>query len=78
MGEREPSDFGGGGVKSFVAHWSWTYVDYQMAEFYRETRNDQNLKSLTQYYNDLSFMKDHGRWQLEIAEKQALENRNGE
>lgn len=75
MGEEKPTNFEGGGLETFVGHWGWQYVDFQMAEFYRETRNDQNLKSLTQYYNDLAFFKDHQRWQRELAEKQALENK---
>lgn len=75
MGEGESPDSEGSGVKGFVAHWGWIYVVYQMAEFYRESRNDQYKKGIIQFYNDLAFMKDHGRWQMEIAEQQALENR---
>lgn len=75
MGETEPRDIEESGVKGFVAHWGWIYVIHQMAEFYRESRNDQYQKGVIEFYNDLSFMKDHGRWQLEIAERQALENK---
>lgn len=76
MGEAEPADFGAGGFKNFVSHWSWIYVVFQMAEFYRESRNDQYQKGLYEFYNDMAFMKDHGRWKMEIMEQQALENRN--
>ena len=46
-----------------------------MAEFYRESRNDQYSKGILEFYNDLAFMKDHGEWKIELAEQQALENR---
>lgn len=75
MGEGEPANFERSGVNDFVKHWGWIYVVYQMAEFYRESRNDQYQKGVIEFYNDLAFFKDHSRWQKEIAEKQALENR---
>ena len=78
MGQREPADFGTGGVKGFVAHWGWIYIVFQMSEFFKESRNDQYKKGIIQFYNDMAFMKDHGKWMQEIREQQALENRNGE
>lgn len=75
MGKEEPAHFGTGGIKTFVEHWGWIYIVYQMAEFYRESRNDQYQKGVVEFYNDMAFMKDHGEWKREIAEQQALENK---
>lgn len=62
-------------VKGFVAHWGWTYVVYQMAEFYRESRDDQYNKTIIEFYNDLAFMKDKSRYDLEVAEERMRVNR---
>lgn len=75
MGEGESGEIERGGVNSFVKHWGWLYVVFQMAEFFRESRNDQYKKGIIEFYNDLSFMKDHEKWKVEILEKQALENK---
>lgn len=64
-------------VADFVKHWGWVYVIYQMAEFYKESRDKQYDKGVIEFYNDLSFMKDHCKWQLEIAEQQMLANKYG-
>jgi hypothetical protein len=73
VGQEEPSSSEGSGVDAFVTHWGWIYVVYQMAEFYRESRDDQYKKGIIEFYNDLAFMEDHSRWQMEIAEQKALE-----
>lgn len=67
----------GARVKGFVAHWGWIYVVYQMAEFFRESRNEQYDKNIIEFYNDLAFMKDKGQYDLETMENQMRANRNG-
>jgi hypothetical protein len=64
-------------VKGFVGHWGWIYVVYQMAEFFRESRNEQYDKNIIEFYNDLAFMKDKGQYDLETMENQMRANRNG-
>ena len=63
------------GVKDFVGHWGWIYVVFQMAEFFKESRNEQYDKGSIEFYNDLAFMADHHRWQKEVMEQQALINK---
>lgn len=75
MGEGTPGDIERTRVKSFVEHWGWIYVVYQMAEFFKESRDQQYEKSLTQFYNDLAFMKDKSRYDLETLEKQMRDAR---
>jgi len=48
-----------------------------MAEFFNESRDEQYSKSIYEFYNDLSFMKDKGRYDMETLEKQMLENKRG-
>lgn len=73
MAEEGTSD-----LVTFVGHYGWVYVVFQMAEFYRESRNDQYKKGLIEFYNDCSFMKDHEEWKIELREQQLLENNNAE
>jgi len=63
------------GIRDFVAHWGWLYVVYQLAEFFRESRNEQYEKGAIEFYNDLAFMADHHRWQKEVMEQQAMINK---
>ena len=62
-------------VADFVKHWGWIYVVHQMAEFYRESRDDQYNKTIIEFYNDLAFMKDKSRYDLEVAEERMRVNR---
>ena len=62
-------------VKGFVAHWGWIYVVFQMAEFYRESRNEQYDKSIIEFYNDLAFMKDKSKYDLDLAEERMRDAR---
>lgn len=69
MGERTK-------LKGFVAHWGWIYIVFQMAEFYRETRDNQYEKNIIQLYNDMAFMKDHEKWKSELLQEQIRQNAN--
>lgn len=64
-------------IQGFVEHWGWVYVVYQMAEFFNESRDEQYSKTIYEFYNDLSFMKDKSRYDIETMEKQMLENKRG-
>ena len=57
-------------LKGFVEHWGWIYVVFQLAEFYKESRNEQYEKNIIEFYNDLAFMKDHSKWMNELREEQ--------
>jgi hypothetical protein len=62
-------------VGGFVKHWGWIYVVFQMAEFFRESRDQQYEKTIHEFYNDLAFMKDKSRYDLETLEEQMRINR---
>lgn len=63
-------------VNNFVKHWGWIYVVFQMAEFFRESRNEQYEKNIIEFYNDLAFMKDKGKYDLQTMEEQMKINAN--
>lgn len=67
----------GSGLNDFVKHWGWIYVVFQMAEFYRCSREDIYNVCLIEFYNDLAFMKDKGRYDIHVLEKQMQENKYG-
>ena len=64
-------------VEGFVAHWGWIYVVFQMAEFYRCSRDEIYNMRLIEFYNDMAFMKDKGKYDIETVEKQMQENKYG-
>lgn len=75
MGEGEPGDIEEERIEGFVGHWGWIYIVFQMAEFFRESREAQFEKNIYEFYNDLAFMKDKSRYDIETMEKQMKENR---
>ena len=63
-----------GKLKGFVAHWGWLNTVYDMAEFYRESRNEQYEKNIIEFYNDLAYLKDKSKYNKELLEEQMKEN----
>ena len=47
-----------------------------MAEFYRESRNEQYEKTIMEFYNDLAFMKDRCKYDNETLKEQMKVNAN--
>lgn len=41
-----------------------------MAEFFRESRNEQYEKNIIEFYNDLAYLKDKSKYNIELAEEQ--------
>lgn len=75
MGEEEPEDIEESRLDDFVKDWNWIYVVYQMAEFYpMESVDDQYNKKVKRFLNDMAFMRDKNRYDLEL---EAERKRNG-
>ena len=45
-----------------------------MAEFFRESRNEQYDKLILEFYNDLAFMKDKSKYDLDTLQEQMKYN----
>ena len=65
-----------GRLNGFVNHWGWINTVYEMAEFYRESRNEQYEKTIMEFYNDLAFMKDRCKYDNETLKEQMKVNAN--
>lgn len=69
MGEGEPRDTEESGLDSFVNHWGWRYVTYQMSVFYNRTEDDIYRWNVYRYLSSVSFMKDKGEYDIALAEQ---------
>jgi hypothetical protein len=70
LGEEESEDTEESRLDDFVKTWSWIYVVYQMAEFYpMESVEDQYKKKVKRFLNDMAFMRDKNKYDLELDEE---------
>lgn len=69
MGESEPEDLEESRLNDFVKRWNWLYVVFQMAELFRETREEQYRKPVKEFLNDMAFMRDKHRYDIELEEE---------